>query len=68
MSTTIQVSDEVQQKLEKMKLFSRESYNEILERMLEDELILNEETRKEIEESKKEKSLSHNEVKKKFGL
>ncbi len=68
MVTTIQVSDEVQQRLEKMKLFARESYNEILERMLEDELLLNEETKKEIEEAKKGKSISHSEVKKRFGL
>ncbi len=68
MATTIQVSDEVRQRLEKMKLFVRESYNEILERMLEDELMLNEQTQKEIEEAKKEKSVSHTEVKKRFGL
>ena len=68
MTTTIQISDEVKQKLEHMKLFSRESYNEIIERMMEDELELNEQTKKEIEEARRGKSISHSEVKKRTGL
>ena len=68
MSTTIQISDEIKIKLEKMKLFARESYNEIIERMLEDELELNKETKKELEEARKSKGISHEEVKKRFGL
>lgn len=68
MSTTIQISDEVRKKLESMKLYIRESYNEIIERMLEDELELNEQTKIEIEEAKKEKSVSQEEVKKRLGL
>lgn len=68
MSTTIQVSDEIKRKLERMKLFARESYNEIIERMLEDELELNEKTRKEIEEARKGKTIPHEEVMKRYGL
>jgi predicted transcriptional regulator len=68
MATTIQISDEVKQKLERMKLFARESYNEILERMIEDELELNEQTKREIEEARKGKSISHEEVRKRLGL
>ena len=68
MVTTIQISDGVKQKLEHMKLFSRESYNEIIERMMEDELELNEQTKKEIEEARRGKSISHSEVKKRTGL
>ena len=72
MSTTIQVSDEIKRKLERMKLFARESYNEIIERMLEDELELNEKTKKEIEEASKRiksgKFVSHEEVEKEFGV
>lgn len=72
MATTIQVSDEVRNKLEKMRIFSRESYNEVIERMMEDDLELNEKTKKEIEEAEKRinegKFVSHEEVKKRFGL
>ena len=69
MATTIQVSNEVRNKLEKMRLFSRESYNEVIERMIEDDLELNDRTKKEIEERmKNHKLVSHEEVKKRLGL
>lgn len=68
MSTTIQISDSVKNFLEKMKMFQRESYNEIIERMMEDNLELNEKTKKEIEEARKGKSFAHEEVKKMLGL
>lgn len=72
MATTIQISNEVKQKLERMKLFARESYNEILERMIEDELELNEQTKKEIEEARKRikdgKGISQEEVKRRLGF
>lgn len=69
MSTTIQISDNIRQVLERMKLFQRESYNEVIERMVEDNLELNEKTKKEIEARKKSRNLvSHEEVKKRFGL
>ncbi len=53
MPTTIQISDHVKENLSKMKMFSRETYNEIIERMMEDNLELSEKTKKEIEEAKK---------------
>jgi len=68
MPTTIQISDNVKQILDRMKLFDRESYNETIERMIEDDLELNEQTKKEIEERRKEKGISHKEVKKLLGL
>ena len=69
MSTTIQISDNVKMTLEKMKLFSRESYNEILERMIEDEMELSAETKRELEERRKNPRLiSHEEAKKRLGL
>lgn len=68
MTTTIQISDNVKRTLEKMKMFERESYNEIIERMIEDDLELNAQTKKEIEESRKSKSLTHEEVKKRLGI
>ena len=68
MPTTIQISDNVKKILDRMKMMERETYNEILERMIEDDLELNEKTKAEIEEARKGKSISHAEVKKRFGL
>ena len=72
MATTIQISNNVKQTLDKMKMFNRESYNEIIERMIEDELELNEKTKREIEEARKRvkagKFLTHEEVKKRLGI
>lgn len=52
MATTIQISDNVQNVLQNMKLFQKESYNDIIERMIEDGFELNEKTAKEIAEAK----------------
>ena len=68
MPTTIQISDNVKAVLDRMKMIKRETYNDIIERMIEDDLELNEKTKKEIEEARKGKSISHGEVKKRFGL
>jgi predicted CopG family antitoxin len=68
MPTTIQISDNVKKILDKMKLLERETYNDIIERMIEDDIELNEKTKKEIELRRKEKSVSHDEVKKRLGL
>ena len=72
MSTTIQISNDIKQVLDKMKLFERDTYNEVIERMVEDDFELNEKTRKEILEAKKRiasgRFLRHEEVGKKLGL
>jgi len=69
MSTTIQISDKVKIVLDKMKMIERETYNEIIERMIEDDLDINERTKKELEERKKSKDfISHEDVKKRYGL
>jgi len=72
MSTTIQISDNVKSTLDKMKIISRETYNDIIEKMIEDDLQLNEKTKKEIEEArariKAGKFITHEEVKKRLGL
>ncbi|MBS3065427.1 hypothetical protein J4229_00035 [Candidatus Pacearchaeota archaeon] len=68
MSTTIQISDSVKLILDRMKMMERETYNDIIERMIEDDLEINEKTKKEINEAKRGKSVSHAEVKKRFGL
>lgn len=68
MPTTIQISDNVKSALDRMKMMERETYNDVIERMIEDDLALNEKTKREIEEARKGKSISHAEVKKRFGL
>jgi len=52
-----------------MKMIERETYNDIIERMIEDDLDINERTKKELEERRKSKDfISHADVKTKFGL
>ena len=68
MPTTIQISDNVKSVLDRMKMIERETYNDVIERMIEDDLELNEKTKREIEEARKGKSIYHSEVKKRFGL
>jgi len=68
MPITIQISDIVKQKLDKMKIFERETYNGVIENMIEDNLELNDKTKKEIEEARKGRTFSHEEVGKMLGL
>ena len=72
MQTTIQISQEVKTQLDKMKLHQRETYNDVIEFMIEDNLELNEKTKKEIEEARARveagQTISHEEVKKRLGL
>jgi predicted transcriptional regulator len=50
-TTTIQLTREMKKVLEGMKLHPRETYEEVLERLLEDLKELNEQTKKEIEQA-----------------
>jgi len=72
MSTTIQISDNVKTILDRMKMLERETYNDIIERMIEDDLELNKKTKVEIEEARKRikagKFIIHEEAKKRLGL
>ena len=69
METTIRISNNIKNTLDRMKMFERESYNEIIERMIEDDLELNERTKKEIEERRKNPNLiSHEDARKRLGL
>ena len=72
METTIRVSREVKKSLDKMKIYSRESYNDIIELLLEDTKEINEKTKREIAEArkriKKGEVYSHEEVGKMLGL
>ncbi|NMG83386.1 MAG: hypothetical protein GIS02_04185 [Methanosarcinales archaeon] len=72
MSTTIQISDEMRSQLNGLKLFGRETYNDVLERILEDMQELNEKTKNEIVQAIKEIESghykTHEEVRKELGF
>ncbi|MFQ5553543.1 MAG: hypothetical protein ACE5EW_07505 [Thermoplasmata archaeon] len=53
-TTTIQLSREMKKSLEGMKLHPRETYEEVLERLLEDLRELSEQTKEEIERAIRE--------------
>ncbi len=53
-TTTIQLSREMKEALEAMKLHPRETYEDVLERLLEDLRELSKETKKEIERAVRE--------------
>lgn len=53
METTIKISQDVKLMLDRMKMHQRETYNDLIELMIEDNLELNEKTKKEIEEARK---------------
>lgn len=52
--TTIQISQNLQKELNKMKLFSRETYEEVIWNVIEDTKELSEETKKDIIEARKQ--------------
>lgn len=71
-STTIQISSELQQELNKMKLFNRETYEEVIWNIIEDSKELSEQTKKDIELSRKEISkgefVTLSDLKKKYNI
>ncbi len=72
MVTTIQIKDDVKSILTQMKLFERETYNDVLERLIEDVQELNKDTKKEIESAIKEiksgRYITHEELGKEMGF
>lgn len=72
MATTIQVSSELLDKLQKMKMYDKESYEEVIWDLLEDRMELSEETKKNIVESEKDiregRVYTHEQVKKMLGI
>ncbi len=72
MATTIQVSENLLKELKDRKLYDKESYEEIIWDLLEDTMVLSEETKKEIrqaeEEFKQGKVHTLEEVKQELGL
>ena len=72
MTTTIQVEENVRDVLANLKIHTRETYNDVLERLIEDFQELNEETKKEIQKAIKDfesgNYKTHAEAKKVLGL
>ncbi len=73
MVTTIQLDEEVKKKLEMLKIHPRETYNEVIKRLIEsseEELSLQtiKNIEKALEDVKKGRVYSTKEVKKKLGL
>ena len=54
MVTTIQLKETTKDKLDKMKLYRQETYNDVLERLIEDVSDLNLKTREELESTIKD--------------
>ena len=54
MYTTIKISDVLKKKLEAMKFSDSETYEEVIEDLIEDHLTLNDETKARIEKARKE--------------
>ena len=71
-STTIQISSDLQKELNKMKLFSRETYEEVIWNIIEDTKELSEQTKKNIALSRKEISegefIELSDLKKKYNI
>ncbi|MDP2766557.1 MAG: hypothetical protein Q8O41_03775 [Candidatus Methanoperedens sp.] len=72
MVTTIQIKEDMKSALTQMKIFERETYNDVLERLIEDVRELNEETKKEIKAAIKEiesgKYVTHEQLAKEMGF
>ena len=72
MATTIQISEKLQNELAEKRMFDRETYEEIIWDLIEDNMELNAETKKEIEKARSEikagKFYKLSEVKKEAGL
>ena len=72
MATTIQVSNELKEKLSKRKLSPKDSYEEVIWDLLEDTLELSEQTKKDISLARKEFEkgdfLTHEQLKKELDL
>ncbi len=54
MATTIQLKETTKDKLDKMKLYRQETYNDVLERLIEDVSDLNLKAREELESAIKD--------------
>ena len=70
--TTIQIKEETKKTLQSMKLHPRETYEEVIDRLIEDLSELSLQTKTEIEEARKDieagKFVTHEQLKKDLGL
>lgn len=71
-TTTIQISNKLVNVLKERKMYDKESYEDIIWDLLEDTMEISEETKRHLEQSRKEikegKTISLSEVKKKLKL
>jgi len=71
-STTIQISQDLQEELNKMKLFSRETYEEVIWNVIEDTKELSEQTKQDILKARQEiaegKFITLTDIKKKYNI
>lgn len=71
-TTTIQIKQSTKEALERMKIYKRETYNEVLERLIEEVQELSEETKKEIELARKAieegRYVTHEKLKEELGF
>jgi len=72
MATSIQISEELKKVLSKKKLSERETYENIIWDLLEDNMELNEQTKKELEQSraeiKEKKTITLSQLKKELNI
>jgi Zn-dependent M32 family carboxypeptidase len=72
MVTTVQVSEQLLKELKGKKMYSKESYEEVIWDLLEDSMELSEETKRRIEKSERQieegKTIPLSQVKKRLGL
>lgn len=72
MATTIQISEDLLGRLQKMKMHVKESYEEIIWDLIEDTMELSEQTKKDIKEAEADieagRVFTHEQVKKELGL
>ena len=72
MATKIEISEELKRKLLARKIFEEDTYEDIIWDLLERNLELNEQTKRQIAKARKQfergEYISHSELKKKFGL
>ena len=72
MTTTIQISSDLQEKLSKMKFFERETYEEVIRDLIEDTMELSEETKRHIKQAeidiREGRTVPLEQVKKRLGL
>ena len=70
--TTIQVSKKVKKELDKLKFSKRDTYNQVIEELIEDTLELSDQAKKDIKEAlediKKGRVYTQEEIEKEFGI